>query len=313
MVLPKVHILMSTYNGALYLPEQLDSIVAQTYRNWNLYIRDDGSQDHTVQILQDYASRDDRIKLLPLDKKRLGACASFAYLLKQCSDAKYIMFCDQDDFWLPKKVQTSLGTFLYLEEQHKELPLLLHTNLQVVDSKLKLLAKSFWDYQKLNPNRCNLNQLLVQNNVTGCTVMINKALRDLALPIPEEAIMHDWWLALVASAFGRISHINKALILYRQHGSNDVGAKKFSTLYVLRKLISLTNTTELKQSINLTIRQAEAFLSRFSGKLQPLKSTIVKEYSCLNKYNWFLKRLKLIQFRFFKCGLSRTVGLIFRV
>lgn len=306
---PKVNILISTYNGASYLPEQLDSIIAQTHKSWDLYIRDDGSQDDTVQILQKYASRDNRIHFLLTDSQRLGACASFAYLLEQCIDADYIMFCDQDDYWLPEKVQISLNTFLHLEEHYKDLPLLLHTDLQVVDSELKLLSKSFWEYQKLDPVRCKLNQLLVQNNVTGCTVMINKALRNLALPIPREAIMHDWWLALVASAFGKVSYVNEALILYRQHGRNDVGATKFGISYVLFRLTDFVNTVEIKQSINLTIRQAEAFLISYSRKLQPLQSTIVREYSSLNKDNWLLRRLKLIRFRFFKHGILRTIGL----
>ena len=140
------------------------------------------------------------------------------------------MFCDQDDVWFPDKIAVTLGKMQELEGRHGgERPLLVHTDMKVADGNLRVVADSLWRYQKSDPVRGEaLNRLLVQNCATGCSMMINRALCDLALPIPAEAMMHDWWLVLVAAAFGTIGHCAEPTLLYRQHGANDVGAKKWS-------------------------------------------------------------------------------------
>ena len=163
------------------------------------------------------------------------ACRTFGELLED-SDADYMALCDQDDVWLPGRIAKPLERVRAVErEQGAATPILAHTDLAVVDENLDTIAPSFWAYRHLDPYRgSELNRLLVQNVVTGCTTIINRALARLACPIPESIPMHDWWLALVASAFGRIETVPEATVLYRQHGNNSVGAICHDWRYVLR-------------------------------------------------------------------------------
>lgn len=261
---PAVEVLLSTYNGALYLSEQIDSILAQTYRDWRLTIRDDGSTDDTVGIIKRYrALYPDKITLVTDTEGRLGPCQSFARLLG-LSTAPYAMFCDQDDVWLPEKTELTLKEMKRLEESSKGSPVLIHTDMKVVDRNLKVIAKSFWKYQHLDPGMRGTGNLLIMNNATGCTMMINNKLREISLPIPGEAILHDWWINLVASAFGKIGYIDFPALLYRQHGENEAGASSYPFNYLTARVVALDNASNLMRRI---VRQAQAFFSAYGSKL----------------------------------------------
>ena len=190
-------ILVATYNGQRFLREQFDSLLAQTCKDFTIRIRDDGSTDNTAQIIEQYVEcHPGRIILEENGGETSGACANFSRLL-EATDADYVFFCDQDDVWLPEKVETQRKQLMDLEEEHGEdTPLLVHSDLEVVDENLNTLDQSFWHYQYLCPEKMQtLNRLLVQNCVTGCATAVNKSLAKLGAPIPSEAIMHDWWLA----------------------------------------------------------------------------------------------------------------------
>src|SRR5690606_39057310 len=136
-----------------------------------------------------------------------------------------VMFSDADDCWFPDKISLTLDLMRVVEKDEggARTPTLVHTDLAVVDRDLRPIADSLWQYQGVNPDLTSLNRLLIQNCVTGCTVMVNRPLRELASPIPPGVVMHDWWMALVASSFGRIARIARPTLLYRQHGRNDTG------------------------------------------------------------------------------------------
>ena len=232
---PRLAILLSTYNGSAFLAEQLDSLFDQTYENFIVVVRDDGSTDNTLAILQDYKSREpDRVHMIESDTGNLGARDSFAYLVDYALQHKdalglesaYMMFCDQDDVWFPEKVATELQAMLETEQAHPDLPVLIHSDLQVVSETLEPVAPSLARYQGLETSRNGFNQMVISNLVTGCTALINEKLARKSLPVAGNAIMHDWWLALVAAAFGKVVYLDKALIHYRQHGSNTIGAKE---------------------------------------------------------------------------------------
>jgi len=123
------------------------------------------------------------------------------------------------------KLSVQMETMLRLEHEFPAMPLLVYSDMSVVDASLKMIAPSFMNYQSIQHEYNPIPILLAQNFVTGCTVMVNRKLLDIALPIPEEALMHDWWLALCAAVFGHIGFIDKPLVKYRQHGNNEVGAK----------------------------------------------------------------------------------------
>jgi len=114
---------------------------------------------------------------------------------------------------------------------------LIHTDLKVVDSALNIIADSMWKYQRLFPDvGDSLNKIMAQNVVTGCTVMINKGARAVSIPVPAEAIMYDWWIALNVCRHGKIAYVSIPSILYRQHSGNRIGAQKARRMSIIRLL-----------------------------------------------------------------------------
>jgi rhamnosyltransferase len=225
----RVFILMGTYNGELYLKDQIRSVQNQTYRSWVLFIRDDGSVDDTINILNTYQQKDARIQIVLDNKGNLGTLGNYNELCSVAlkNNANTVFFCDQDDVWMPDKIKTQIESIQEIEAMHgKDCPILVHTDLTVVDTRLKRIHKSFLAYHGVrNVNEKSLCTLLAQNYITACASTINRALLNIATPIPEEALMHDWWFALCAAACGQIMYIETPMTLYRQHYNNTIGAK----------------------------------------------------------------------------------------
>lgn len=247
MAQDKIAILMSTYNGHDYVADQIQSIINQTYQNWTLYIRDDGSSDNTREIIKRFANRDSRIILTnPDHSDNLGSVGSFFELLKS-TNADFYMFSDQDDYWKKDKVNNTLEEMKRAHYQDKAC--CVYSNLQVVDNKLKgdkpLLTNHWQDF----------TQLIFTNNAYGCTMMINQALKDMIhfneLDL-DYIYMHDWWLMLIASAFGEIKYLNEKTILYRQHEDNQVGASQKTFKAIVHRLFNQDrDRTAMQRSIRL--------------------------------------------------------------
>ncbi|HFI0467156.1 glycosyltransferase family 2 protein [Streptococcus suis] len=219
----KVNILMSTYNGQQFLAEQICSIQDQTYTDWTLLVRDDGSSDKTREILQDFASQDSRIRLIDVEEtKNLGVIKSF-HRLVHYEQADYYFFSDQDDVWLPDKLAVSLQE---AQSYPTDQPLMVYMDLTVVDQDLQVMTESMIRSQSHHANT-QLVQELTENTVTGGVSMINHSLASLWTKT-EDIIMHDWYLALLASAFGTLVFIDKPGELYRQHADNVLGARTLS-------------------------------------------------------------------------------------
>jgi len=238
-----IDILLATYNGQAYLREQIDSILAQSNQDWQLLIRDDASDDKTLSIIKDYVAKySDKVKLIEDNSGHLGASLNFQRLLEN-SIAEYIMFSDQDDVWLPNKIEVTLNLMKATEKECPNKPILVHTDLRVVDFQLKTIAKSTWRYQGTPPETGNdLNKVMLQNVATGCTIMINRKAKEVSLPIAKEAVMHDWWIVINVAMRGKIAYVPDQLVLYRQHSNNAVGAKKVPGINVpvfLKNLFSL--------------------------------------------------------------------------
>ena len=306
-----VDILLATYNGERFLGEQLDSILGQSHRHWRLLVRDDGSTDRTAEILRHYAQRiGSRMVLLQDAEGRLGPCLNFGRLLC-ASTAPYIALCDQDDVWLPDKLARLLNVLRDAERRWGgNTPILVHSDLAVVDARGQLIAASFWRYQNLRPqNGGNWRRQLVQNVVTGCATMFNRALRALAVPIPSEAIMHDWWLALLAACAGRVLHVPWASTLYRQHGGNDTGARPWSVRYVLARARRLP----LDDSLVRTQRQAAVLAQRLRGRVDEKTQSVIGAYSRIAERGWLARRVFVARHGLWKSGFVRNVGLLLRI
>lgn len=233
----KLAILLATYNSARYLAELLDSLVNQTYRDFTLYVRDDGSTDSTLQILESYQPKFDNMVILHDSVTSRRAMGSFFWMLENI-DATYYMFCDHDDIWLPQKVELSLAKIREIERDNR--PALVCCDLVVTDSNLNTIGPSLWSYMKLRPELLTKLKYAISCNLfTGCTMIINRAARDISLPISPRAVMHDSWIGLrVLTAGGDVAWIPTPLILYRQHTDNLFGAHRVSRSrsYYLHKL-----------------------------------------------------------------------------
>lgn len=302
-----VDILMATYNGEMYISQQIESIVNQTYKEWILYIRDDGSNDKTISILEKYKNMyPEKIFIIRDNKRGLGAKMNFAELMKYSTN-DYCMFADQDDIWLEDKIEKSMNEMNKMEEKFgKNRPLLVHTNLKVVDKELNVIDNSFWRYQNLNPDNKKLNYLLVQNNITGCTMLMNKELIKFSIDIPVKCIMHDWWIGLVAAAKGEISYIEYPTILYRQHGNNEVGAHKYNSKDYFKQKVN--NINNIKESINNGFIQAQCFYEKFNDIVDIDNKVLLEKFLNLKNINLISRKISIIKNKFYKQGFTRKVS-----
>lgn len=304
-----IAIMMATYNGDRYLSQQLDSILAQTYKDWILFIRDDNSSDHSRKILSEYESKISNIYVIR-DSGLVGGSSekNFSVIHNWVTnnfDFNYFMFCDQDDIWLESKIAHSLKLIKESEKMNME-PFLVHTDLKVVDEQLNVLGDSFFKYRALDSAITDLNHLLIQNNVTGCTMLWNKELNKLLNLNTSSVVMHDWWIALTASAFGKILFLNESTILYRQHGKNVVGATKVNTLsFIFRRLFGSARVREVLQK---SFNQADSFLSFFNDQLPVEKKEVVEKFSSIPYKNKCLRIYTVIKHGYLKQGLIQIIG-----
>jgi glycosyltransferase involved in cell wall biosynthesis len=312
----RVDIVVATYNGARYLDEQFESLLAQTYPHWRVIVRDDGSSDHTPDLLAAWQQRHpDRFTIVHDSRSNLGAAQNFSILLSHTT-SPYVALCDQDDVWLPHKLERTLTLMRSQEGRYgTSTPLLVHTDLQVVDTELKQVAPSLWALQYLDPHHeMDLARLLTQNVVTGCTALLNRALVTRVGPIPDAVIMHDWWIALVAASLGQVSHLAEATVRYRQHHHNDIGAKVWGPLFVAKYVRSMFGgDNKLAASLRSTQSQAGELLVRFHQDLTLAQTQTISAYAKLSDQPPLARRISLVRHGFLKTGTIRNIGLFINI
>jgi rhamnosyltransferase len=310
-------IVLATFNGSDFLSEQFNSLIAQTEQNWVLLTRDGGSSDQTSEIVQYYCEKDGRIQLILNDGSLYGsAIGNFSTLLKAAymQEAEYVFFCDQDDVWEKGKLELMLKQLRQLEGQSKE-PSLIHHDLLVVNDSLEPIADSFINMMQLQPSdQQNPQRLISRNEVTGCAMACNRALLEIALPISNQAVMHDWWLALCAGYFGRLAFIPDKLVKYRQHGANTIGAKSF-----WHGLNPFTNWVagwrRGDEEFISTVKQARAFKEAMADRL----GRDSEAYATLDLYSGLLaatrwQRLRVLrQFGLWRSHWLLNITLVMRM
>ena len=305
-----IAICMATYNGERYIREQIDSILLQSYKDWILFVRDDRSKDKTVKILKEYVNRWPHKIILINDEKIQGGSSkrNFAEILNWVNKRykfNYFMFSDQDDYWLPSKVEKSLKKVKETEQRYGG-PVLVHTDLKVVNQNLEILGESFIKYRSLNPKVKDIPHLLVQNNITGCTMCWNSDLNDL-LDLKDEGIaMHDWWIALVASCFGNIVFINEATILYRQHDKNVIGATKVNSLgFIINRLMG---NSHVKETLSMSKLQAKVFTQHYRRELTDKQREIFTRFANIDEKNKIFRIIELFHRGYLKQGFVQIIG-----
>ena len=211
----KVQVLLSSYNGERYIREQIDSILGQKNVIVELLVRDDGSSDGTRAILAEYQKNYENIHIVYAEN--VGVIKSFFLLINQVKEAKYIAFADQDDVWLPDKL---IRAVTLLEKEEKNIPLVYCSAKQLVDENLNSIPAAI-TYKNV---KTEFGNALVENMCTGCTCVINHELLELIQGrIPHFTVMHDFWIYLVGTCFGKVIYDEQSYILYRQHGGNELG------------------------------------------------------------------------------------------
>jgi len=269
-----ISIALCTYNGGTYLTEQLESIAGQTLPPDEVVVCDDGSTDDTLEVIEAFSGWAAFPVRLYRNPVRLGAIANYSRAVGLCR-GDYVSLCDQDDRWYPDKLELTMKCMSRAEESHgKETALLVHSDLQVVDENGKTVSGSLMALQKIHHVEYEpLKTLLVQNFVTGCTVLLNRPLIEAALPVSEQALMHDWWFALVAAMSGRLIFLPVPTISYRQHSRNTVGAKKFLSG---KNAARLAKIEQLEITIARTVRQGQALKERMLQADRPLPDYVAE-------------------------------------
>jgi len=290
-----VQILLSTFNGEAWLNALWDSLLAQHWKNWQLLIRDDGSSDQSWDIIQYWQLNYPKKAIVLRDNEHVGSKESFNRLVA-ASTANYLCFCDQDDVWLPEKIQAQMIEMRFQERKQKEnTPLLVHSDLLVTDEALNTVHSSFWRFRKFKI-RQSKQQCLVQNTVTGCACLFNRSAAELAFPIPPAAMEHDRWLALSVHWFGYIAVLPLALVKYRQHNKNQIGA------YQQVKSIS--------QSVVAWSQQAEVFLLKYADQFNDCERAYLTDFASLHRKNRWQRRKILWKNKIRKQGFLPNIALL---
>ena len=230
-----IDILLSTYNGEKYLSEQLDSLFSQSYNDFRIIVRDDGSSDKTKDILLEYKNKFNN-KLDVYFENNVGPKNSFLELIKK-SKNDYVMFCDQDDIWFDNKLEVMMDVI----KQYDNIPTLVYCDLKVVDENLNIICDSFYDYQGINRHKTNFFDLVKKSVFPGCSLMLNRKLVEIIKYADVNNIrMHDCYVGLIASCFGNVVYVDEKLNLYRQHSDNTIGARDNSLKFYINRLRKYT-------------------------------------------------------------------------
>jgi glycosyltransferase involved in cell wall biosynthesis len=301
-------VVMASCNGRDFLPEQLESLLQQTIPPAQLVVVDDASNDGSADLIEAWATRTGIPLVMKRHLHRMGSISSFADAL-EASCAGYVFLCDQDDVWDRDKAESLLSRMAELEALHgASIPLLVHSDLRLIHADGTLQVMSFHRHQNLDPHGDSWLALAMQNVVTGCATLVNRSCLDAALPFPEEVVLHDWWLALVASGLGEIAYVDKPTLSYRQHGRNLVGASGFRR-QMTRRFLEVIRRRNVDRFVAPGLAQLRAFWERFGERLNPpLRAWQVDSFSRLISPSPWRRLNAAFRLRLSKQGWLRTWG-----
>ena len=310
-----ISIALATYNGSKFLQKQLNSILNQSMDDFEVVTCDDSSSDNTMDILQDYANNDSRIKVYQ-NETNLGFKKNFERILSLCK-GEFIAFCDQDDIWEPNHLE-----ILYKNIGENDC---IGANSLIIDEKGVSQNKTLLEYWPIHVMPKNEKELfqheLYSNVIQGTASLIRASLIKQALPIPEDIKYHDYWFALVAGLNEKCKYIDDIVLKYRRHSNNASGYQKFTIWKAIKNLDRFSKDRKgfYQDSINLLNNLARQ--EKIPSDKQKLISDALKFYTNLsenkNRFSalWFyIKNYNVITFSkksIWQLFLYRCFGILF--
>ena len=293
-----ISIVLPYYNRKEFIIDQLNSILVQTYENWELIIVDDCSTDGSEEIIQKFIGENKNRRITyKKNERNLGLMKNFEKGLNYTS-GEYIAVCDSDDVWFPDKLEKEL------ERLKKGNFGMVYSDLVVVDKDLKVMKQSFIKSCLSffsNQRDDSFDELINDNHITAPTILFMAELKQKLIPF-SQYVMQDYWIAIVSSIFSSIGYLNKPTVFYRQHSENMIGASQFSAsgLILGRKKISLENHLKIKKNSLLFLND----LSSVKGINGEIKNKINKKIKKTKILTDYLSKLKVNKTRFLKCILD---------
>lgn len=298
----KVNIVLSTFNGERFLAEQIESIQKQTFTNWKLLIRDDGSTDKTPEIINKFVENDSRIQFInEQNRENFGVIKNFFTLIK-FEQADYYFFSDQDDVWLPEKMEQMLKK---AQDYEPEMPLMVYMDLSVVDQNLNVTTPSMIRSQSHHPNTELLPEI-TENTVTGGVSMINHALAEQWLDT-KNILMHDWYLAVLASATGQLVYIDQPGELYRQHENNVLGARTDQKRFNLIRQGPRKIFTRYWKLIHDSQLQALKVAEQAGEKMSAADVEMILKFSDIDQQSMAERARRLFKYKYTKNQLKHRI------
>lgn len=306
-----IDIAIPTYNCAAWLDDLFESIVSQVYVDWRIITRDDVSKDNTVAVVNDWQRRlGERLVILrDSGESNLGMVGNFNAVLAQTT-APWVMLADPDDVWLPRKVPLSVSAMRAAEQSApKSTPIVLCSDATVVTADLRILAPSYWRWSGHNPDLLDVfHRLIVESPALTSTMMVNRSLLEIALPMTGAACP-DWWLALVACAFGRIIRLPQSTILYRRHSNNDSLEPITSTLPTAARRV-IQARSRVDQLIRQYAQQACAFLNRFDNRILQTDAAALRAAAMLPSLGPLDRRVVVLRHELLFASRLKNAGLM---
>jgi glycosyltransferase involved in cell wall biosynthesis len=293
---------MATYNGAVFIRQQIDSILAQDLPPEEIVVCDDGSTDGTDALLSTLHA-EGKVRFYP-NAAQLGVTGNFKRAVSLCRPGNFIALSDQDDYWQPGKLRTNFDMLQGLSNEAG--PALVFSDLEMTDESLQTIRPSFWEMLQIDPARETLQSLLFGNIVTGCTTMLNPPMAEVLCEMPAQAgVMHDNWLALAAFSFGRYAFSPEPLVRYRQHGANvtfDTNKADGPVAKALKNLRQLFGSSSYLQH---ETAPAGLFFEQYGNRMTPAQQTIFREFIRLSGAGFFRKKSASLRARSYRYAGGR--------
>lgn len=290
---PPVSVAMTTYNGERFLAEQIDSILLQTFQPKEIIICDDHSTDGTIKILEKYQQKNSIIKFYTNDHQ-LGVVNNFKKAVSLTSPGHYIALSDQDDIWLPEKIEKSICRLSEIDDGIT--PAIIYSDLIIIDEKNNIFNPSFRNELGHDKYEHCLNTLLFGTFVGGCTIMMNQKMKDFFPDIPDDQwFIHDNWISLIAFTFGKASSLPYPYIKYRKH-QNNVSFSNYERKSWFRKMFNHIKSLLVKSNyLDDQIVLVKQFYSSYKNTLSETDKITINKFLQLENTSYIKRKLAFEQ------------------